>query len=365
MRKFILGAAALMMLGACAEKGVNISGNIQGLADTKAVLNVLESGTPTPIDTVEVKGGKFKFHVDSLDAQLLIVMFEGQQAPVVFFGSEGTINVSGSKDSIDKAEIKGTELTDLFVKFNKEIPGLERQKALQNDFVQAQMTQDAAKMESLRAEAMEISQGQEKYFSEFMEANTGNAIGALLCMSFSASYDVEKLKEKITAFETSLGDHVYVGELKKILDMKEKEAAAIAALEVGNAAPDFTLKTAEGTDVALSSFKGKVVLVDFWASWCRPCREENPNVVKAYSKFKSKGFDVLSVSTDRNEEEWLKAVKEDKLTWTQVRDDSGAASILYMIRAIPSTFLLDKEGVIVARDLRGEELMNKLAELLK
>ena len=365
MRKLLLGAVAIMMLGACSQKGMKVTGTIDGLADTKAILNRLESGMPVALDTVEVKGGKFAFQIDSVDSQLFIVMLEGQQAPVVFFGGEGSITIKGSKDSIDKADIKGTELTDLFVKFNKEIPSQDRQKALQGEFAQAQMSQDAQKMEQLRNEAMEISKTQETYFKSFLDANTGNALGALLCMSFSSTYDVAQLSEKVGAFETSLGNHVYVKELKNILEMKEKEAAALASVEVGKQAPEFSLKTKEGVDVALSSLKGKVVLVDFWASWCRPCREENPNVVKAYAKFKSKGFEVLGVSTDRNEEQWLQAVAEDKLTWAQVRDESGLASALYVIRTIPSTFLLDKEGVIVARDLRGEELVKKLEELLK
>jgi peroxiredoxin len=140
------------------------------------------------------------------------------------------------------------------------------------------------------------------------------------------------------------------------------------ATAIGQPAPEFTQITADGKPVALSSFKGKFTLVDFWASWCGPCRAENPNVVKAYGRYHSKGFAILGVSLDDKKEDWEAAIKKDKLPWTQVSDLKGwqnSAAQRYGVRGIPMNFLLDKEGKIIGKGLHGEDLQNKLADIKK
>lgn len=139
-------------------------------------------------------------------------------------------------------------------------------------------------------------------------------------------------------------------------------------LYIGLEAPDFTQKTPDGMDVSLSDFKGKYVLLDFWASWCGPCRRENPYLVKAYEKYKDKNFTILGVSldTDRNRQAWLDAIKQDGLIWTQVSDlrTENAAANLYKVVGIPQNYLIDPQGKIVAKNLRGDALLKKLTEIL-
>jgi peroxiredoxin len=136
---------------------------------------------------------------------------------------------------------------------------------------------------------------------------------------------------------------------------------------IGNTAPDFSCTDANGNTVSLSSFKGKFVLLDFWASWCGPCRRENPSIVKAYHRFHDKGFDIFGVSLDDTKADWLLAIKKDGLVWTQVSDLKGRKAepaALYGIKAIPMNYLIDQKGIIVASGLRGDELDSKLAGVL-
>ena len=137
---------------------------------------------------------------------------------------------------------------------------------------------------------------------------------------------------------------------------------------IGKAAPEFALPDTKGNMVRLSSFKGKYVLLDFWASWCGPCRQESPTVVNAYNKYKGKKFDILSVSLDDNKDKWLHAIEKDGLLWKHVSDlKAWESSVvrLYQVEGIPATFLLDPNGVVIARDLRGDQLEQTLEELLK
>ncbi|HPH90479.1 MAG TPA: TlpA disulfide reductase family protein [Ferruginibacter sp.] len=140
-----------------------------------------------------------------------------------------------------------------------------------------------------------------------------------------------------------------------------------AQVKVGQLAPEIALPDSKGDTVLLSSLKGKVVLIDFWASWCRPCRMSNPNVVRLYNKYKEKGFEVFAVSIDNKKSAWLKAVQQDKLTYTQVNDNKGwdaASAARYGVEGIPATFLLNKEGKIVAVDPEGAKLEEAVKELV-
>ena len=178
---------------------------------------------------------------------------------------------------------------------------------------------------------------------------------------FAYKLDLEAMKAVRAKFDASLDGTSYIQQIESMIARMEK-------VQVGSEAPDFTLPDVEGNPVSLSSFRGKYVLVDFWASWCPDCRKENPNIVAAWEKYQNKNFAVLGVSLDRNREQWLAAIEKDNLTWTQVSDLkfwSSDAAVLYCIRWIPMSFLIDPEGKIVAVGLEGEALHNKLEELLK
>jgi peroxiredoxin len=194
----------------------------------------------------------------------------------------------------------------------------------------------------------------------FAKANGKSVIGPYLIIQNSYRFELEDLEAMAPAFDTSLHASYYLQTLKKRIEI-------LRSVQIGQPAPQFTLPDTTGKPVPLDTFKGEFLLVDFWASWCRPCREENPNVVKAYQAYHSKGFDVLGVSFDRNKEKWEKAIQDDKLAWNHVSDLkfwNCAAGKLYGISSIPANVLLDKDQKIIARNVKGEQLMKKLEELL-
>lgn len=149
---------------------------------------------------------------------------------------------------------------------------------------------------------------------------------------------------------------------------EEQQAKLDNLIPVGSEAPDFTQNSPEGKPISLSSLRGKVVLIDFWASWCRPCRMENPNVLRVYNKYHNKGFEILGVSLDKTKEAWTGAIKQDGLPWKHVSDLqfwNNAVAQQYGVSAIPYTVLVDREGKVLAKNLRGPALEEKLAEVLK
>nr|WP_319401575.1 TlpA disulfide reductase family protein [uncultured Carboxylicivirga sp.] len=364
MKNWMLAILSVALLASCQPKKYQITGTLEGVAAENVILKNIRKGRPVSMDTVKVVDGTFTFN-GSVDApEFALIFIEGKQQPIQFFIENSNITISGDVNDIANIEVKGSSLTDLLKSFEDGMPSNDRMKQLQQEYMQAQMAKDQDKMQMISEEAKNIMGEQEAYVKKFLSDNTNNALGAFMAMQMGAQMPLDEFKPIFEKLEAAMPEHAYVIELKEMIEAKEKREASLAATKVGAVAPDFTLKTKDGKEVSLSSFKGKYVLVDFWASWCQPCRQENPNVVKAYQQYNAKGFEVFSVSVDDNEEKWLEAVEADGLTWTQVRDSEKEVGKLYAIQSIPTTLLLDKEGKIIAKNLRGKALDDKLAELL-
>ncbi|MFW0715552.1 redoxin domain-containing protein [Pedobacter sp. N23S346] len=175
----------------------------------------------------------------------------------------------------------------------------------------------------------------------------------------------QEFEAELVAFADEIKDEI---KGNTTVDTFIKQMASLKTVQVGQMAPEFTINTADGKPVSLSNYKGKYVLVDFWASWCQPCRQENPNVVKVYNKYKAKNFDILGISLDTDKAAWLGAVKADGLMWTHVselKDFNGETVKKYQVQAIPTSYLIDPTGKIAAKNLRGEELNAFLAKTLR
>ena len=214
----------------------------------------------------------------------------------------------------------------------------------------------------MQAQYLQYEREQKTEILQLAKSKPKSYASAFFSYQFNSfASDLDGVQKAYDNLDGSIKTSFFGKKLKEI-------AEALKTTGIGGKAPDFTLQTPDNTTIALSSFKGKYVLVDFWASWCGPCRQENPNVVKAFNQFKNKNFTILGVSLDEDKAAWQQAIMKDNLTWQHVSDLKGWNSdvaALYGVKGIPANFLLDTEGKIIAKDLRGNELVNKLAEVLR
>ena len=235
-----------------------------------------------------------------------------------------------------------------------------QEDALMATFMEVQntyMAGDTVKSAELQKQLEASMEDYENYRLDYIKKHSDSYMAHFMLLQSADEFGYEKVKEAAKGFTS---ESVYS---KRINDYIE----AHAKVEVGAKFMDFTLKTAEGEEVNLETVinSNRLVLVDFWASWCGPCRGENPFVKAAYEKYHANGFEIIGVSVDQDEAAWQKAVADDGMTWIQVRDVDNTASTDYMIQFIPSNFLYDGNGVMIAKGLRGEELEAKLAEVLQ
>jgi peroxiredoxin len=324
----LVGALAVLAFSSCAEekKGYVIDGQVTDVKDGMMYLKKYVGKSFVDVDSTAIVDGKFKFEgvISEALAHGLTTRKESSR-PMVFFLENNAMNIT-MNESGKEMSITGSEANDIYLRNAK----ITRAKGYSLD--------------------------------SLLAAHPSSPVAAYFVVKdFAYKLDLEGMKAVRAKLDASLAGSEYVNQIESMISRMEK-------VQVGSVAPDFTLPDVDGNPVSLSSFRGKYVLVDFWAAWCPDCRKENPNIVAAWEKYKDKNFAVLGVSLDRKRDQWLAAIEKDNLTWTQVSDlkywDSEAA-VLYCIRWIPMSFLIDPEGKIVAIGLEGEELHNKLEELLK
>ncbi|NCI51076.1 TlpA family protein disulfide reductase [Sediminibacterium roseum] len=272
-----------------------------------------------------------------------------------------TVTLTGNWADPNSVVVKGAAAQEDFEAFKKTVfPFLGQRNMLVSS---ANAERDAAKKNAIISEINKIDVVIPNLAIQFAESKP-NSVASTWALYFISPLFANRIMELENAYsklQSSAKKLVYVSNLEQFI-------ANGKIGMIGSQALDFTQNDVNGKPVSLSSFKGKYVLVDFWASWCGPCRGENPNVVSAYQKYKNKNFTVLGVSLDQSKPNWLKAISDDNLDWTHVSDLqywNNAAARMYHIESIPMNLLIDPAGKIIAKNIRGEELQRTLAEVLK
>ena len=347
------------------KTGYEIKGSLSGeVADgTQVFLRKSdENMRPVPGDTVKVTKGSFEFTGNAPTPELRYIFVEGIGTGIPVIVENGSIRVSAHRDSLSSAEVTGTPQNEAYADFVEGTRKLVvRRNAINNEMQAAMQSRDSANMNALRDEFFELQETAVDYEKTFVENHPEALISAMLVNRMVQSGSVP-VSDAVGLFE-GLSEGLRQSPMGVQIDA---QISTLRRSAVGSKAPDFSAPTPAGETLALNQVLGKVTLVDFWAAWCRPCRAENPNIVKVYNKYKDKGLSILGVSLDRKADDWINAIEQDGLTWHHVSNVRYFDEIaeLYNVRAIPASFILDENGVIVAKNLRGPALEAKIAELL-
>lgn len=339
---------------------VKVSGTLENVPEGKLQLSQFVDDSTQAIDDIDLKsGGKFDYQLklegpgfyelNLMDKKIVRLALYDQDVEIFYdFGDESSLTVEGSDDSKNMLKIE-TLMTEYQEKLNE----------LNDAYFEAMSKRDQDAIKDIQNKAMEIEASHTQNVKETLDSMKGSFATLSGISLLNIKNEFLFVDQMVSELNEKYPD-------TKMIQVMANQLNEMRALSIGQMAPEISLPDPNGEMVNLSDLRGNYVLIDFWAAWCRPCRQENPNVVKLYNEYNAKGFEVFGVSLDRTKDAWVKAIEEDQLTWTHVSDlkyFNSAAAALYQINAIPATYMLDPEGKIIAKDLRGASLENKLKEI--
>ena len=381
MKKILSAIAICATLFSCKDepsKGrFTVNGDLKNVADQQVFLEQLYFSDKNPdiLDTAQVKNGKFSLSAVSNEEGLYRIRLEKAENGFVFINDKPHIDFKAdNKDQSLEGPVFNSPANTKFKNFLLHISGIF--KTAQEFNTKIEQLKAVPGNDSLIAVESLKQQEQEKSFETFIIRfidSTSDPVVAMFALGYTRSIDPGKMNEIVPGLQKRFPGHQGITSIVTRYNQVMAQQARQKAMQektpgLGSIAPDFTINDVNGKPYTLSQFKGKYVLVDFWASWCAPCRAESPYLRAAYKKFSNKNFTIIGVSLDDDKAAWQDAVKEDQLEWLQLSELKGMdspVSDLYGFDGIPYNVLLNPEGKIIASELRGNEMEEKLAEVLK
>lgn len=355
----------VFLITACSEFQMqkdtfSIDGKITGDYNGKIHLFKREAGKWIKLDSVDFINGSFEFRGKIGLPELYYVALDDDNIYASFFVEPTEIQFTANIEDFQHPVIAGSASQSEYEKYKAGMKNFDdRMDTAVNHIKEARNAGDTAMENKWGNEYDKIDMEIKQFLIDNARKNNASVVPAYGILNNIYYFDETDLEPLVTNFDPTLQSSVYVKQLTE-------RVAILKRVAVGQPAIDFAMADTSGNPVNLSSLYGKYLLVDFWASWCGPCRRENPNVVGVFNDFKGKGFDILGVSFDKDKQKWVNAVKEDGLIWRHVGDLKGwdnTAGKLYGINSIPANVLLDPKGIIIAKNLRGDDLRKKLEEI--
>lgn len=365
MKKTVILFLVLAVAASCArEPKYRIAGTIDGIDIATMVLQKRIPGGYEVIDSVVLENGAFEMTGVIDYPQMVTLAIRGRRGGLNFYLENSDMTIHGHADSLYQASVSGSKTQGEFDTYKAAFDESNSEMSkLYDRYREARMAGDEALAAATEKEIDALDLKQREIKKAFIANNPVSFVTPVVLNELSYEMEADEIEAMLGKLDTSLN------KVQLVVSIKER-LVQLKSVSVGQKAPDFTLNDVDGNPVSLYSKLGgstKLLLVDFWAAWCPPCRQENPNIVRIWKEYNKKGFDVFGVSLDRNKEDWVKAINDDKLTWTHVSDlkywDCAPAK-MYAVNSIPASFLLNAEGVIVGHNLRGEALAAKVKELL-
>ena len=340
-----------------------IHGNIQGMNNDKVYLDYLDDKEKHIVDSALVLDGQFTItgHIET--PTFGILYFSVSQLQETFFFEAGATEVTGDLSKSKSLNFSGHSSTRVFAAYRKIADSFSTYRSALIPFISGEQAIKDSALHSQYQDSYYLSlSDEENYTEQFIRKRPDSYLSAYLLYSkFSSENNINKGLALLNTLSPQIQHSKYIRQLQQL-------NSAIRLANTGMYAPDFSEPDSSGKSIRLSEIKTKYLLLDFWASWCAPCRRENPELVKAYQKFHDKGFEILSVSFDRNKQHWIDAMVKDGMGWLSVCDfkewDDDKAARAYGVNQIPMNFLIDKNGIIIGKNLLGTGLDYELSRLL-